>query len=222
MTTRDTTLASFAKVARGAGTNFLACIRFVKDLGNVDDTKDTFIENYAAGLLDLKAATVATLRLRAGPDAKPNAHGQRTDGEHKAIRAAEVAWVRVRNAAGFAPAKQGGQANNAKTKPKTAPTAEESKAKPQTLEAVLLPVMSDASDALAWLLQFSIKAKTFRNANAKLFDTFGENGMAIRDALASLTKAIDGAKAEAKLAKNATPKPTAQPKVVPASVAQAA
>lgn len=197
--TRDTTLASLAKVARNAVTSFFACVNFVKDLGDKDDTKYTFIDAYAAGLLDVKASQVATLRLYASPDAKrPNAHGQRNIAQHKAIRAAEVAWVRVRNEAGFKPAKKAGQANNAtKTKAETTvPPA------PVTLQSILLPTVTDASDALDWLFQMSIKAKSFRNKNAKLFDTFGDNGMAIRDALAALTKAIDSAKAATTAAKS--------------------
>lgn len=206
---RDIALASLAKVSRNAGTNFKAGVALIVALGNEDDTKDTVIESYAAGLLDCKASHVATLRLRASPDAKvPNAHGQRSDAEHKAIRAAEVFWVRARDAAGFKPAQSDGRKNNAKKKTAPvapnagdAPNAGESKARPMTLEAVTPPVVTDAGDALAWLLQLSIKAKTFRNANAKLFDTFGENGMLIRDALAALTKAIDAAKLATKKVK---------------------
>lgn len=208
---RTILLATLAKVSRNAATNFRACVASVKALGNADDTKDTFIESYAAGLLDINASQVATLRLRSSPDTKvPNAHGQRDVAEHKAIRAAETAWVRVRDAAGLKPAKTGGQANNArKPAASTAPTADESKARPMTLEAVSLPINPDATDALRWMSQLTIKAKTFRNANAKLFDTFEEHGMAIRDALAALTKAIDGAKA-------ATKKVKPQPQVAPA------
>lgn len=200
---RDIALASLAKVSRNAGSNFKAGVALIVALGNEDDTKNTVIESYAAGLLDCKASQVATLRLRASPDAKvPNAHGQRSDAEHKAIRAAEVFWVRARDAAGFKPAQSDGRKNNAKKKTvPVAPNAGESKARPMTLEAVTPPVVTDAGDALAWLLQLSIKAKTFRNANAKLFDTFGENGMLIRDALAALTKAIDAAKLATKKVK---------------------
>jgi hypothetical protein len=197
MTNRDITLASLAKVARTFGTSFVACVAFVKELGNHDDTKDTFIENYAAGFLSVKATMVATIRLRAAPDAKqPNAHGQRTVSEHKAIRAAEVAWIRVRDAAGFKPAKRSTRADNAR-KPAPAPTAQtasESKVKPMTLEAVTLPTMASVHDALGWISQLAIKGKTFRNANAKLFDQCGDSGMQIRDALAALTRAIDTAR----------------------------
>lgn len=204
---RAIALASLAKVSRNAGSNFKAGVALIVALGNQDDTKDTVIESYAAGLLDCKASQVATLRLRASPDAKePNAHGQRSDAEHKAIRAAEVFWVRARDAAGFKPAQSDGRKNNAKKKTvPVAPNAGESKARPMTLEAVTPPVVTDAGDALAWLLQLSIKAKTFRNANAKLFDTFGENGMLIRDALAALTKAIDAAKLATKKVKTQPP-----------------
>lgn len=203
--TRMVTLASLAKVARNAATNFKSCVAFVVTLGNVEDTKDTFIEAYASGILDCKASQVATLRVMASPDAKePNKYGQRNEAQQKAIRAADVAWVRVRDAAGFKPAKTDGRASNA-AKP-AAPATIVPDA-PVTLQAIALPTVTDAGDALNWLLAFSIKAKTFRNANAKLFDTFGDNGMAIRDALAALTKAIDGAKL-------LTKKPKAQPEVV--------
>lgn len=191
-TTRATTLASLSKVARGAATSLSACVNFVKELGNQEDTKYTFIDAYASGSLDLKPSQVATLRLRASPDAKvPNTHGQRTFGEHKAIRAAEVAWIKVRDLAGFKPAKRDGRANNAV---RPAPSEPVTNA-PITLHSVLLPTVTDANDALAWLNELATKARTFRNKNAKLFDTLGDDGMHIRDALASLAKAIDGAKA---------------------------
>lgn len=211
MTTREVTLASLSKVVRNAGANFRSVVAFVVTLGNQDDTKDTLIDGYAAGMLDLKASEVACIRLRASPSVKaPNAYGQRTDAEHKAIRAAEVFWVRVRNAAGFKPAKSDGRAGNAKKALSAASLAKLRVAEssvPVTLQHLSLPTTSDATEALAWMLQLSIKAKTFRNQNAKLFNTLGDSGMAIRDALAALSKAIEGAKA-------ATKKARAQPTVV--------
>ncbi len=218
-TDREVTLASLAKAARGTAVSWNTIIDYVKSLGDNEDTKLTFIDNYAAGLANMKAANMAGIRLKRAPGAKPNAHGNRTHLQHKAIRAAEVAWVRIRKEAGFKSATTDPRAANARRKPTPpageAPNAEESRARPMALEAVTLPTACDASEALAWINQLTVKARSFRNQNAKLFDTLGASGSAIRDALTALADAI-------KAAQSATAKPTVVQPRKPQSAAKGA
>ncbi len=112
-----------------------------------------------AGLLDVKASQVAAMRLQSSPETnRINKHGQRTEGQHKAIRAAEVQWTRVRDAAGFKPAKSDPRANNAKKDDTPTPAPA-----PITLQSIVAPTVSDAGEALKWIGDLATKARSFRN-----------------------------------------------------------